>query len=324
MPADFKSHIFNALVNAWSLVVGLAVYVVLGILLGAAASVLLPRSTVVKFLQLRRWWVLLPAAVTGLVSPACTMGTVPVFAAAINSGASPAPAAAFLVASTLMNPQMFLLAVGALGAQMALAQVGACLILAVLVGIAVELLSARGIDLARPQVGAYTKHRGTQTPAHQPSFAPSNDSSARKFLRSLLDLTEFVGFYFVIGTIIAAVVAEFVPPGLVVGALGERRWWAVPVSAVASVPVYVCGGAMIPFLAVARKMGMASGAILAVLIAGPATRITALAALSVVFKKRAVLAYAVLVLAFATILGIALGNILALAPESLDGGAGGI
>ncbi|MGC8861344.1 MAG: permease [Armatimonadota bacterium] len=319
MPADFRSHIYNALLNAWTLIVQLAPYVAVGILLGAAVSVLLPRSAAVKLLQGRRWWVLPLAALAGLISPACTMGTVPVFAAAIRSGGSPAPAATFLVASTLLNPQMFLLALGALGIQMAVAQATASMFLAVLIGVTVQRLSARRIDLTRLRPGPISEGQHTTRHPHKRISSRADHSRSQEFFRSLLDLTEFVGFYFVIGTVIAALAAEFVPPGLVMSALGERRWWAVPVSAIVSVPVYVCGGAMIPFLAVARNMGMASGAILAVLVAGPATRITALAALSVVFKKRAVLAYAILVLLFATILGFALSNTLALPASPLKG-----
>jgi len=55
-------------------------------------------------------------------------------------------------------------------------------------------------------------------------------------------------------------------------------------------------------------MGMSPGAVLAFLIAGPATRITALTALAVLFKKRAVVIYVILLLIFSTFLGIALGR----------------
>jgi uncharacterized membrane protein YraQ (UPF0718 family) len=321
MPADLKSHLFNALINAWGLIVSLAPYVAAGIVIGALVSALLPRERAMKLLHARSWWILPVGALAGLASPACTMGTVPIFAAAIRAGASAAPAATFLVASTLLNPQMFLLALGALGIKFALFQVAASLLLALFVGLLVAGLTARGFSLTSFQADSDAEPRSASH-RHTARHSERETIPWRRFVRSLVDLTEFVGFYFVMGTVVAALVAEFVPAGFVIGALGEKKLWAVPVAAVASVPVYVCGGGMIPFLEVAGNMGMAAGAILAVLIAGPATRITALAALAVVFKKRVVLAYAVLVVGFAIIVGIALGGLLALPSTSLPRGAG--
>jgi uncharacterized membrane protein YraQ (UPF0718 family) len=220
-----------------------------------------------------------------------------------------APAATFLVASALVNPQMFFLTLGALGTPIALLQAGASLVFAVLVGVLVARATARGIDLESSELKA------ARSAENLSSHSMSSSSSARKqlpwpqrLLLNMLDLVEFVGFYFVVGTILAALVAEFVPAGAIVAAVGQGKWWAVPFAAVVSIPTYVCGGGIIPLVAQAKSMGMSSGAVLAFLIAGPATRITALTALAVLLKKRAVVIYVILLLVFSTFLGIALGR----------------
>lgn len=314
MPANFGSHIMNALMGAWNFIQQLAPYLIAGIVIAALVNTFASRKKLAGLFQGRRWWLLPVASLVGVVSPACTYGTVPIFMEMIKGGAPMAPAATFLVASALVNPQIFLLTAGALGVPVALAQAGASAAFAMLIGVIVSRVSARGIDLEGSELRAA---RQAESGGHGAEGEGDGKQSGRKYLPwprrlalNLLDLTEFVGFYFVMGTIVAALVAEFVPAGLVISAVGEGKWWAIPSATVVSIPTYVCGGGMIPFLAQAKTMGMASGAVLAFLIAGPATRITALSALAVLFSKRAVAIYVVLLLVFATILGIALGGVI--------------
>jgi uncharacterized membrane protein YraQ (UPF0718 family) len=314
LPADFGSHIINALIGALHFIQQLAPYLIAGIVIAALVNTFASRKKLARLLQGRKWWLLPAASLVGAVSPACTYGTVPIFMEMIKGGAPMAPAATFLVASTLVNPQMFLLTAGALGAPIALAQAGASIGFAMLIGAVVSRLSARGIDLEGSELKAArqaeTGRHGTEGEGEEKRSARKHLSWPKRLGLNLLDLTEFVGFYFVMGTLVAALVAEFVPAGLVIGAVGEGKWWAIPFATVVSIPTYVCGGGMIPFLAQAKAMGMASGAVLAFLIAGPATRITALSALAVLFSKRAVTVYVLLLLVFATILGIAFGGVI--------------
>lgn len=316
MPVGISSHIFNALLNAWNFIRYLAPYLIIGILIAALINTFASRRKLARLLEIRRWWVLPLASLSGIVSPACTYGTVPIFMELIKRGAPMAPAATFLVASALVNPQMFFLTLGALGTPIALLQAGASLVFAVLVGVLVARATARGIDLESSELKA------ARSAENVSSHSMSSSSSARKqlpwpqrLLLNMLDLVEFVGFYFVVGTILAALVAEFVPAGAIVAAVGQGKWWAVPFAAVVSIPTYVCGGGIIPLVAQAKNMGMSPGAVLAFLIAGPATRITALTALAVLFKKRAVVIYVILLLIFSTFLGIALGRFIQNNPQ---------
>jgi uncharacterized membrane protein YraQ (UPF0718 family) len=119
-----------------------------------------------------------------------------------------------------------------------------------------------------------------------------------------VDLFEFVAFYFLIGALVANILPFVVNMSTIMSLVGQGKWYAVPLGAVASVPVYVCGGGIIPFLAEAKQGGMHQGAILAFLIAGPATRITPLAALAVIIKKRYVALYVVLVLLLSIVAGL--------------------
>lgn len=309
---------FNALLNSWGFIRHLAPYMIGGILLAAVLKTFVPRHKPAKLLRAKKWWILPAAAVTGIVSPACTYGAAPLFMEMIKSGAPMAPAATFLVSSAMVNPQMFLLTAGALGIPVAIAQTAASLVFAILIGLLVSWTTSRGIDLEGSELRAARRtENDRQLRRHRKHDAIKKRSWPRELGIDIIDLAEFVGFYFVMGTVIAALVSEFVPRGVVIGAVGQGKWWAIPFAAVISIPTYVCGGGIIPFLAKAQEMGMAMGAILAFLIAGPATRITALAALMVLFKKRAVLVYVLLLLVFSMLLGTALGSLVQITRPSV-------
>lgn len=309
MSPYLQSHVTNALLNAWGFILYLAPYLVSGVLLAALVNTFVSRRKLARLVTVRRWWLLPVSAIAGLVSPACTYGTVPVFMEMIKSGAPTAPAATFLVASALVNPQMFLLTGGALGWPIAIIQAAASMAFAILVGMLVSHLAARGVDLEGSEIKAARKAEASQeAPTEKDLCSLKHAPWPRRLGVNMLNLTEFVGFYFVIGTLIATLVAEFIPAGLIIAAVGQGKWWAIPFAAVVSIPTYVCGGGTIPFIAQAKSMGMASGAVLAFLIAGPATRITALSALAVLFRKRAVAIYAILLLCFATLLGALIGG----------------
>lgn len=326
MPAGPKDMFFLALVNSWGFIVSMAPYIIAGILVAAVLNTFVPLHKPAKLLQKKRWWMLPVSGLLGIVSPACTYGTVPLFVEMIKNGAPMAPAATFLVASSLVNPQIFALTAGALGMRVAVAQALASLVFAIGVGMIVGHFTRKGVDIEGSELRAARKaeekHPDMHGHHHKHDMHSGDNNHdkhrakhhmmrklpwPRRLGINILDLTEFIGFYFVLGAVVAMLAAQFIPSGFVIAALGQGKWWAVPFAAVVSIPTYICGGGTIPFLKQAQTMGMSMGAVLAFLIAGPATRVTALTALAVIFKKRAVLIYVILLLAFAVVLGMLLG-----------------
>jgi len=78
----------------------------------------------------------------------------------------------------------------------------------------------------------------------------------------------------------------------------------VAAGALLAVPLYVCGGGALPTLSELMAKGLAPGVVLAFIVAGPATRIQALAALAAVVSKKALAAYVLLVWAWAFAAGM--------------------
>jgi len=115
-----------------------------------------------------------------------------------------------------------------------------------------------------------------------------------------------VGLYFVVGVTLAALLQTLIPPEWVSSLLGAGRWYGVLLAGVLGVPFYACGGGAVPVISGLLAQGMSPGAALAFFLAGPATRLTALAALGTLLNRRALLAYVTYVVVGAVLLGTAL------------------
>jgi uncharacterized membrane protein YraQ (UPF0718 family) len=295
MPADFPSKVVAVMLSSWGLIGQLWYYLAVGILLAAWLDQAVPSYKLQRLFSRKRTNIAL-AALVGAASPLCTYGTVPVLVQLLRHGVSPAPLLTFLVASSLMNPQLFILMLGGLGLETALAQLLSVGILSLAVGVTASrwkpltLLNQRTL-VANPASNEYEIGE-TGSPF-----------SWSRFLSQVVSLTESVGLYFVVGIVIAAAIEVFVPSAWVVKLLGKEHWYSVLVAGSLGVPFYACGGGAIPWIKVLLDEGMSRGAALAFFLAGPATRVTALAALATVLSRRALVLYVAFVLAGAVGLG---------------------
>jgi len=303
MPANLTSHLILAAMLAWSQVLQVGPYVAGGILLAALLGQLdLPRRWG-RWLNHSGPGVALGAACLGGISPLCTYGTVPVLVELLRGGASPGPALAFLVASSLLNPQLFIMMAGGLGLRLALAHVAGVLLLSLPVGLAARRLKPE--DFLSAGVLSPCSHTPI-LPHTQRGEGKGRRGGTRGLFLSLLRLTETVGLYFVVGVILAALLQTLVPPEWVSSLLGAGRWYGVLLAGVLGVPFYACGGGAVPVIAGLLAQGMSPGAALAFFLAGPATRLTALAALGTLLNRRALIVYMAYVVAGAALAGTAL------------------
>jgi len=292
MPADLTSKLTLAATLAWTQVRELGPYVAGGILLAALLGQLdLPRRWE-RTLSRSGPETVVGAACLGGISPLCTYGTVPVLVELLHGGTSPGPALAFLVASSLLNPQLFIVMAGGLGLRLAIAHVAGVLLLSLPLGMLARRL--------RPETFL---NKEVLTPSSTRSPTPSR---ARALPRTLLRLIETVGLYFVTGVILAATLQTLVPSEWVSLLLGTGRWYGVLLAGVLGVPFYACGGGAVPVIAALLSQGMSPGAALAFFLAGPATRLTALAAMGTLLNRRALAGYVAYVVVGATVAGFTL------------------
>jgi uncharacterized protein len=281
---------------------GLAPYIVGGTLLGEALKLRSWTSLAYRHLSKPSLAAVALASVLGMASPLCTYGTVPVVLMLFRAGIPVSPLATFLAASSMMNPQLFLMTLGGLGPGMALARCLSILAFGLLLGLLLYLVPERWIVNAGAR-GSRDAEAGTGGAAIL--SRAGKPFEAKAFVLSFLDSLSYVGAYVLLGVLIGSALDVFVPKGALASIFKGGGFFRLLASSLAGIPLYACGGGVIPVVAGLLAEGMPKGSALAFLFVGPATRVTPLLALATVLKSRAVFGYVILVIAFSLLIGLA-------------------
>jgi len=110
--------------------------------------------------------------------------------------------------------------------------------------------------------------------------------------------------YVLIGALISALSAAFLPADIVEKYIGADSWYAIPVAAGIGVPLYLRIEMALPLLQVLIAKGMGMGAAMALLIGGTGASLPEIAIISSVLKPKAVAAFVVTVITLAMIGGV--------------------
>ncbi|WP_319579674.1 permease [uncultured Methanospirillum sp.] len=272
----------------------IAIYWVLGILIGSAISVFGQRwiHTFSVAMQKKNCGVLslVLASLLGIASPLCMYGTIPIAASFSQKGIKDDWLAAFMMSSILLNPQLLIYTL-ALGNTAFSIRFFSCLLCGVIAGI--------GVRIAYKNKGFFN-FTGFGDPV-------CRDIDPNLFLRYLKNVWRNVratGGYFLLGIILSALFQQYVPPEFIANIFGDQRGFGVLLAATIGVPLYVCGGGTIPLLMEWLQSGMSMGAAAAFMITGPATKITNLGAVKIILGAKNFTIYILYVWIFAVISGV--------------------
>ena len=272
-------------------------YVILGSFVGELLKYTSWTKLIFRFTKKHRYPAVVSAAVLGILSPLCTYGTVPVLITLYHGGVSLSPLIAFLAASSMMNPQLFVMTVGGLGWKVALFRLLFVFVFSLLCGMGTFLLPHGFV--VRPSVAA------DRVPEEEILNRPKKEFTPKKYLLGVGKDLLFVGRMMCVGILIAAFVDQL-PLSLFFGKVDTTSPLGVLTAALVGIPVYACGGGTIPLIASLMSQGMSLGSAIAFLTVGPATRITSLSAIAAIFRKRFLLVYVIVLIAFSVVAGVAL------------------
>ncbi len=270
-------------------------YWVLGMLIGSAVSVFAKNAIHACFEKIgnKPWgvWGNIPASILGIASPLCMYGTIPIAASFSKHGMRHDWLAAFMMSSILLNPQLIMYST-ALGTTAVIVRIVSCTICGVIAGVLVHVFYKD-----RPFFDFH-------------GFEPkkSRDTDPNIFIRFLKNLGRNIkatAGYFLIGVLLSALFQRYVPADGFAKLFGEaNEGFGVLMAATIGVPLYACGGGTIPLLKQWLVSGMSMGSAAAFMITGPATKITNLGALKIVFGVKRFLLYLLFVMLFSFITGI--------------------
>lgn len=110
---------------------------------------------------------------------------------------------------------------------------------------------------------------------------------------------------FALFIVVASAVRQLVPTSWIGDLFGATHLYAVPLAALAGIPLYTSNSSSIPLVQSLVEMGMGQGAAMALLIAGAGTSLPAMAGLLAVARWRLVALYVVFIYVGAVLSGIA-------------------
>jgi uncharacterized protein len=291
--------LFDILARSGEMLIGLGPYVIIGTIAGEIIKYTSWTKIAYKLLSKSPLLSIACAVLVGVASPLCTYGTVPVVSELFRAGIQPAPLLAFLATSALMNPQLFIITWGGLGPEIALIRLGAVILFGLAFGLIVHRI---------PQQWLVNKNIANREAAKEEILnRQQKPFTFKAFAKSAGNSLAFFGFYVVIGILLGAIVEVSVPTNWIALVFKPGEWFSVLLASLAGIPLYACGGGVIPVLKTLIAAGMSKGAALGFMLVGPATRITPLMSLGSIMKPILILIYVVFLILFACCIGIIYG-----------------
>ncbi len=197
----------------------------------------------------------------GLPLPVCSCGVVPIYRELIRQGAALAAALAFLVATPELELAAVTLTWQLMGPSVAFVRIGMAAVLALAVGMLVG-------SLVKDRRTAAAEVAGVMPESTHGGFAERLRTALRFGFGPAVDNT---ATWIVTGLVLSALLMPYV----------DREWIArlppgidVPIAALIGLPLYVCATGSTPLAAMLLVQGLSPGAVLALLLTGPATNVT--------------------------------------------------
>ena len=269
-------------------------YWALGMVLGSAVSVFLKDHIHGTFRRIgeKRLGVfgIVTASALGIASPLCMYGTIPIAASFSKSGMKDDWLAAFMMSSILLNPQLIIYS-AALGQTALVVRIISCFLCGIIAGLLVRIFY---------QEKAFFNFNGFK----EPKSKDTDPNILLRFVKNLGRNVKATGLYFLLGIALSAVFQRYVPQDMMTGLFGGNKAWGVLMAATIGVPLYACGGGTIPLLQAWLSDGMSMGSAAAFMITGPATKITNLGAVKIIFGMKRFVLYLAFVMLFSLITGV--------------------
>ncbi|MEM6955637.1 MAG: permease [Myxococcota bacterium] len=280
---------------AWNITVQLAPWLLLGAAASGVLHVLLPHGFVHRNFRGRGG--VTRAVLVGIPLPLCSCGVIPAGIGLKRDGASDGAAVGFLIATPQTGVDSVLVSASMLGWPFALFKVGAALTLGLVGGYATDGL----------------------TPAHAATSASPANEHARTWREGwdhAVELIRTVWLWLVIGVLLSAAITVLFPAEALSG-IGAGTLVAMLAALMVSLPLYVCATASVPIAAALVSAGFPPGAALVFLMAGPATNLTTIGAVSRAFGLRALAIYLTTIVVGSMGLGYAFDSLLPVNSQAL-------
>lgn len=251
-------HIF--LHYAYEVIPALAV----GFFISGFVHELIPEEMVLKYLGAKGIKPILYSTLIGTFLPVCCWGSLPIAVSFYKKGAKLGPILAFLVATPATSISALLVAYSVLGLGFAVYIFFAVIIMGVTIGLIGNTISYTPkpfVKVSCPHCEMNPEHEKTHKKAFKEKMI-----AALKY--AYIDLPKEIGLELLIGLILAAVVATYLPIGYLIKSY-LSGWFGYVFSVVFGLIMYICSTASVPLIDSLMKQGMNHGAAMTLLLIGP-------------------------------------------------------
>ncbi|MGE0709156.1 MAG: permease [Planctomycetota bacterium] len=238
---------------AWHLYLESAPAVLIGFL-GAGLLALVPQRRLAQLMTGRTaFGSAVRGVIFGLPIPICSCGVVPLYSGLMRRGVPAAAAVAFLIATPELGVDSILLSFPLLGWQLTVVRFLAAVTLALVAGTVVGLL------VGPPQQEA------------EPEPEAARGAAGARVWQGARDALDELGPWILAGIMVAGLIYPLLEPSAASAVPAAAQ---VPLLTAVSAPIYLCASSATPVASVLLSRGIAAGAVVAFLLAGPATNLT--------------------------------------------------
>jgi len=237
------------------------------------------------------------ASIFGAITPFCSCSTIPLLVGMLNSGVPFGISMSFLLTSPLANYVAIIMLATLLSWEVAALYIVFTIIMGMIGGVLLELLGlekhVRSVSIAEDNLCSEGEN-----PDGFKARAGNALDYALGFFRDLAP-------YLALGMVIGSLIHGFVPEEFIISIAGPQNLLAVPIAAVIGAPIYLSMEAMIPIAFSLYNLGMALGAVIALLMGGAGISIPNMVIIARIFKRKLLLGYALTIVVSASIIGYA-------------------
>jgi len=312
-------YVVDIAIAFWATLAEMAPWLIFGFVAAGVLSVFFSTRFIERHLGGRGLGPVVKASVLGVPLPICSCGVIPVSASLYRHGASKGATSSFLLSTPQTGVDSILATYALMGPVFAVARPVIALINGVLGGLLIDAVDrepATATDRAAAEVPVTgccdTDEKQSSTGG---SCCGSSDVAAdngkpqakwRRVLRyGLITLPADIAGSLLLGLLLAALITALVPANALAPYLGGGLV-AMGAAVLVGAPLYVCATGSIPIAMGLLAAGASPGAVLAFLIAGPATNAATISVTWNVLGRRTGLTYLLSVIATAVGAGLLL------------------
>lgn len=255
----------NVLEHSWQMLLEAAPYVWIGLIAAGVLHAWVPAKWILSQLGGRGQASVWKAALLGVPLPLCSCGVIPAAVGIRKQGAGRGATLSFLISTPETSVDSIAITWAMLGPVWAVIRPVAALVTAVVTGTIANLFP--------------DDHRMAEPPEDCECCAGPEDAP-RSQMKKLRGAWQFVtgqlipdiGGWLLLGILLSGVVLAFLPTDFL-STFPGGAWSQMILMLIVGVPLYICAAASTPLAAALLIKGLAPGAALVLLLAGPATNI---------------------------------------------------